>query len=172
MPSSNDILIYLYNFFQSQNDEAAKKLVTHVAAIVLSSKNLIPINASDEITFGIIKRIVALLTNNAIHFNDNALKKIIDNVFMLSAETKRLHLQFQQILTLLQSQKLCSNAKICEFLWLKGATCIQDNANIDTPKDIVYDYIEWVVKNSKIDQVSKISFICNRPLPILIHFQF
>lgn len=143
--------------FQSQTDERAKKLVTHVVATVLSSKNLIPLNLSDDITYGILKRIVQLLTNNIVHLNDNTLKQIIDNVFTLSTETKRLQLQFQQILTLLQSQKLSANEQFGVGLWFKVANHIEENltaANIDALKEVIYGYVEWAVKSSNICQVS------------------
>lgn len=141
--------------FQSQNDEPAIKLVTHVATTVLSSKSLIPCNISDDVTFGILRRVVQLLINDIIQFNENALKQIIDNIFPLSTETKRLHVQFQHILTLL-SHKPYSNVRIGNILWLKVAIHMQDNltANIDTHKELIYGYVEWVVKNSKFCQVS------------------
>lgn len=139
----------------------------------MSSKNLIPLHVSDDITFGIVKRVLLFLTNNVIHFDDIALEKIIDNVFKMSTETKRLHLQFQQMLTLLQSPKLSSNAKIGEVLWCKVANHIQDSlsANIDAHKEVVYDYIEWVVKHSKIDQVSEINYDCITDFDSMFSFQ-
>lgn len=142
--------------FQSQNDEPAKKLVTHVATTVLSSKSLIPCNISDDVTFGIIKRIATLLMNDIIPFSDNALKQIFDNIFPLSTETKRLHVQFQQILELLQSHPAYSNVRTGSVLWFKVAIHIQDNltANIDAHKELIYDYVQWVIRNSKFCQVS------------------
>lgn len=143
-------------FLQSQNDEPAIRLVTHAATIVLSSKNLIPFNTSDDVTLGIVKRIVHLLTNKTIQLNENALQKIVNNVFTFSTETNRLNLQLQHVLTLLQSQKLLTSLNVGGRVWYKAAKHILDTqiGNFGANKEIIYGYVEWAVKNTKTDQVS------------------
>lgn len=139
--------------FQTKTDDPAKRLVTHSARIVLSSENLIQRNISDDVRFGIFEQIAELLTISIMQFNDKEQQEIIDNVFKLTTGTKRLLLPFQHILTLLQSQKLPPNIGV--HLWLKVANYVRDNLteNIDTYQELIYGYIEWVVKDPKIDQV-------------------
>lgn len=137
---------------------------------MLSSKNVIPIGISDDILFGIVKRISIFLTNDAIRINDDALVKIVENVFTLPTEPERLQLLSQQILGLLQSQKLSSNLRVGNIIWLRVANCIVDNltANIDTFKEVIYGYVEWLVKNSIIDQVSNNAIVYARHINILL----
>ncbi|XP_037032143.1 telomere-associated protein RIF1 isoform X2 [Bradysia coprophila] len=138
----------------SQNDEPAIKLVTQAASTVLSSTYLFPLNTSNDVAYGILTRTTDILTSNSIQFNEITLKKIIDNLFVLSTETKPFHLQLQQILTLLQSLQF--GVRVGAFLWHKVATHILENvtADIDTHKELIYTFIEWAVTNANVDQLT------------------
>lgn len=114
---------------------------------------MIPSNISDDVIFDILKRASRPLTSDIIYIDDDALKDIVDNLFTFPNASK---LQLQEILTLLKLKRFSTNIRVGTTIWLKIANSIADNvgAYIDSCKDVIYGYLEWLVINSRIDQVS------------------
>ncbi|KAJ6648597.1 Telomere-associated protein RIF1 [Pseudolycoriella hygida] len=135
---------------ESQNDEAAKKLVTIAATIALSSENLVPNNLTDDCSQSIQDRIEHLLTNDVLQFNEAELTKIINNLFKFSPEPSRLQLHLEQILSFLKSKKSGSGERMSAILWIKVVSYIEESLTeqVSTFKEIIYELTKWGINNS------------------------